>query len=165
MALDKLNLTPEKQGYTIQYGNNVLRTELDGGQPRYRLDRLGKQHTITVNFICDIVSYRYLILFYRYTLVEGSKEFLIDLMVDIPCQVMEHVANIRPGTFRLSSVSGSVYNVSCVLDVKPNPIPENADDYMAWFEEFGLEPGAGLYEESLLNQIMNEDLPQYMEVS
>jgi hypothetical protein len=126
MPLSKIKLPIDKEGYSVQYGSNVLRTELEGGAGRYRLDKIGATHLVNVQFRTDRAGYDYFKAFYRTTINYGADPFIIDLVIDTD-EVDEYTARIVPGSLSLKEQSGLSYVVVAQLEVDAI-VPDAEDD-------------------------------------
>lgn len=126
MALSKLYLPVDKEGYSVKFGENVISTKLDGGASRFRLDMIGATHEIPVQWSTDRAGYDYLMAFKRTTIKNGSLPFLIDLVVD-DNEPAEYTAYLVPGTLGLRNQSGNSYIVGATLEVLAVPTNETAD--------------------------------------
>ena len=71
-------------------------------------------------------GYQYLRNFYNGLLIAGSEPFLIDLILD-DSYLTEHTAYFLPGSLTLNGVSGTNYQVSAELEVRPLPY-QNVDE-------------------------------------
>jgi hypothetical protein len=125
----KLLVQPEASSYSISFGEEVLRVELDGGRGRYRKDILNSSKRITVTFILDVTEYEYFMAFYRTEAQSGAEPFEMDLVVDSG-ETAECTVHIIPKTLTLENQSGLSYTVSCDLEVESpyNPTQETDDD-------------------------------------
>lgn len=137
MALSKLILPPDKEGYSVTDGTEVIAVQLDGGAARYRRDVLGATSRVPVQWKLNPGNYRYLRAFYRTATNNGATPFLIDLLMDEPT-LTEHQAYFVPGSMKLSSVSGLTHTVAAELEVIPD-LPDAAYDaaLVMIYEEYG----------------------------
>lgn len=114
------------QGYTVQRGNAVVATELDGGRPRMRKDVLNPSSRVTVQWVFTPDQYDYFQAFYHTTTEEGALPFEIDLVIDTANQA-EYTANFVPGSVQLTGKQGQVFFVSAELDVEAAVRSTSAD--------------------------------------
>ena len=159
----KLMLTPESSGYTSQHPDNVISIQLDGGASRFRLDKIGGVHIVTVEWILVPDEYHYFNAFHRAVTKSGSEPFFIDLITYLG-DAVEHTAHFVPGSVSLSQQIARVYYVSAQLEVLPVPINDQDEiDFVILFEEFGapVVPQFLAYED-LFNTIVNTDIPDAM---
>lgn len=119
----KLLVEPESSSYSLSFGEEVLRVELDGGRGRYRADILNASKRIRVTFILDPTGYDYFMAFYRRQARAGAEPFEMDLIVD-SSTIAECTVHIIPKSLQLTEQSGLAYTVSCELEVES---PFNAD--------------------------------------
>jgi hypothetical protein len=120
----KLLLRPERSGYSVTPGEEVLRVKLDGGASRTRLDIIGAAHTVNVSWRCSELAYRYLMAFYR---KHKANAFEIDLILDEP-EYKTYEAKFN-APVQLDSQYGLTYICSTSLEiVKPYNEDEAADD-------------------------------------
>jgi hypothetical protein len=118
--LPNLLLPPDQNSYTIVLGNTVLSTTLEGGASRFRADKLGAVHTVTVQWTCNAKNYAYLMAFFRASINFGADPFQTALIIDSG-QLLSYTCHIVPGTFGLTSQRGQTYVVGATLEVAPNP--------------------------------------------
>lgn len=121
----KLLLTPEAAGYSAAFGEEVIRTQLEGGSGRYRADMLNSSSMVECSWTLTAAQYNYLAAFYR-THKKGAVPFEIDLILD-SAEKVERVANFMPNTFQLTGQSGPNYFVKATLEVQPMAIDAAAD--------------------------------------
>jgi hypothetical protein len=126
MPLQKLQIRPDKSGYSFKYGPSAKSTKLDGGSSRYRADYDGANTQIEVTWILKPNQYDYIMAFYRKGTGNGSLPFLIDLILE-GHTITEYTAHIVPGTFGLANQDGDAYTVTASLEVEGNP-PSAATD-------------------------------------
>lgn len=112
----KLLVQPEANGYQVQYSEDALRVDLDGGAGRYRRDILGGAPFVDVTFRLNPEDFNYLMAFYREETKEGSEPFEIDLFIT-EAGLTTCVARIMPGTWKLGEQSGLTYVISCRLEL------------------------------------------------
>lgn len=124
MAL--LPLPPDTESYTFTYGNQVMSTELDGGQSRFRKDFLGHVHNLDVQWTLNLKNFNYLMAFYRTTLDHGSLSFTIGLIMESGSLVTV-TAWFVPGTLKHASPKGNTYVVTASLEVIPDPNAATGD--------------------------------------
>jgi hypothetical protein len=115
--------------YSAQFGNNVLSIELDGGAGRYRLDKIGAAHQVSVQWQLTYKAYSYLMAFYRTEIDFGSMPFEIDLSLDSGPSAT-YTAHIVPGTFKLDAYLIGLYQVSATLEITPATVNTIEDEAM-----------------------------------
>lgn len=127
MPLPVLEILPQAAGYSVAHGNTVVAVELDGGAPRYRSDKLGKTAKINVTWILAPAAYSYFMAFFRTAIANGALPFEIDLIID-SAAVATYTARFEPGSLRLSSQEGLMYQVDATLDATPAAVNTSADE-------------------------------------
>jgi hypothetical protein len=122
----KLELPVDARNYTGVFGSPVISTQLDGGAPRIRQDKLGSVHIIDVAWFVGPDDYKYLMAFYRTGTSQGALPFTIDLVIDdsVP---QEYTATFVPQSFKLESVEGLTFTVRAQLAVLPTTADAAAD--------------------------------------
>lgn len=154
--MEKLQLRPDTQGYSVQDGEDVIAIELDGGAGRYIRDKWGSTSRVSVTWTLLPAQHQYLRAFYNTTIQKGALPFLCDLILDDPTPV-EHVCRIVPKTMTLGSQQGFAYISSCTLEVEPIAIDSELDETLVML--YG-EYGDGAYDIlNLLEKLVNVDLP------
>jgi len=156
MALDKLMIPPDKNGYSFADGTETISIKLDGGLSRYRKDVLKSSFVVNVQWTIGEKDYRYLRSFYRGITESGSKAFLMDILVDRGCELTEHECFFIPGSFTTNNVSGETFTVSAQIECKLVGLADTDQEYVYWYNAFG---GYTIYYEDLFNTIINTFLP------
>jgi len=134
----KCILAPNHSSYSVADGVEVGRVQLAGGMGRYRRAIVGATSTVDVSWIVTGREYEYLRAFYKTAVAEGSRRFLVDLILDGPVAA-EHEAMFLPDYgMPLRSKAGNVFTVSAQLEVLPLTRNEENDSlFIAAVEEFG----------------------------
>lgn len=153
--LQKLIIQPDQNGYSVMDGNEVLSVQLDGGASKFRQDILNSVSKVSVQWSLDAVQFNYIRSFYKYSLKSGSLPFLLDLYIDNPFELTEHVCHIVPGTFALKSQAGQLFVVGCTIEVEPIT-DQILIDAGALYGLFGEEYVA--YNDTF-DKLMNVDIP------
>jgi hypothetical protein len=120
--MTKLLVNPTLTGYGVQFGENVIRTQLDGGAGRYRLDKIGASHEARVQWTLEAQGYNYLMAFYRTEIDYGSLPFTIDLRAADESDLGTYTARILPGSLAMSGYLGNLYRVQATLELTPRTI-------------------------------------------
>jgi hypothetical protein len=121
----KFLITPTAAGYSTSYGEEVIRTALDGGAGRYRADVLQSAAKVECSWALTAAQFDYMSAFYRLH-KKGAVPFEIDLIVD-GSELVERVVNIVPGSYQLTGQSGASYFVKATLEVHPIAFSDVAD--------------------------------------
>jgi hypothetical protein len=120
-------LRPDADGYGSTDGNEVVRSELDGGVGRYRQDKIGASKMVNVKWTMNPSQYEYWRAFYATGTKKGALPFLCDLVSEDGNGPVEHVCNFIPGSVTLPSQVGLNYVQQAQLEVKPLPRNEASD--------------------------------------
>lgn len=158
--MHKLQLTPDASGYNSAEGESVIRSELDGGAGRYRLDKIGASKTVSARWTMTPMEYQYWRAFYATATQYGALPFLCDLVSEDGCGPIEHVCHFIPGSVSLPTQQGLTYVQQATLEVKPLPRDEAADTglIIVW-ENAGGNPELWLNSlEKLVNYTMPENI-------
>jgi hypothetical protein len=123
---DLLTFTPEQSGYDVGHPVQVIATELDGGAPRLRADRIRASGTVSVSWMLDRSEYDQFQNFIIQNTLRGALPFLLDLVTD-SFQLARHRCTIVPGSLRTSQVQGFMYRVSAEL---------RAEQLISWMGTF-----------------------------
>ena len=133
MALLKLKIRPDSQGYAFNDSAEVRHQPLEGGPGRYRRVMLGASAFLDLGWTTTANGYAYLKSFHQLTGEVGAA-FLLDLILDAP-GFMECTAYFVPGTFGLASQSGRTYRVKARIEVQSGQVaPPTDDDGELYFE-------------------------------
>lgn len=144
MSLEKFAAPPDQAGYTVEDGVEVLRAQLDGGAARYRRDIIGASRIVNVQWTFSQEGYLYFRAFYRTSTAQGSKPFLIDLVLD-DVELTEHEAYFIPGSVRLNNVSGHRHVVAAQLEVTPTDPDASYDEALVMiYTEYGVQGAQSL---------------------
>lgn len=128
--MTKLLVNPALSGFSVKFGSNVLHTKLDGGASRFRLDKIGSAHEVSVQWTLEAQAYDYLMAFYRTEIAYGSLPFTIDLVAVDGSALGTYTARLMPGTLTLTGYLGNLYQVSATLEITPAAVNESADQAM-----------------------------------
>jgi hypothetical protein len=126
--MTKLLLNAKVDGFKVQFGDNVISTKLEGGPARYRLDKIGNPHIVSVTFVLTAQAYTYLMAFYRTELQYGALPFEIDLKATDKAPLATYSAHFLPNTLQLIGLIGEVYTVSAQLELIPLATDTEADE-------------------------------------
>jgi hypothetical protein len=153
----KLLVVPEQAGYSVNFGNEVLSAELDGGPSRTRRGFIGAVASVPVAWSLPMGQAEYLLAFFRTATEVGSEPFLVDLIID-HAALSEYTAKFEPGSFKIGSVKGLQTSFSARLQVKPN-VPDTANDNLILdaYEAFGEDDPLGFFD--LLADFVNVQFP------
>lgn len=152
--LNRLAYCVQQSGYTVDFGNDVIAQNLDGGPSRYRRDVRGNSHTVNVSWVLKLKGYQYLTAFYRVWMRNPSQPFLAELIID---DELKDYKCFFKSAIQLNSKEGLVYRVSAQLEVKAL-IADNAfDDALV-----SLGSGSDIFEP--LEDLVNVDLPNALEL-
>lgn len=117
----KMSLAPDADGYSSQDGDEVIHIKLEGGQGRYRRDKIGATKTVQVKWTLNPQQYAYWRAFYNTGTQKGSLPFLCDLVSEDGSGPAEHVCNFVPGSVTLPTQQGLTYVQQATLEVVPIP--------------------------------------------
>ena len=164
MALRKLELAPDQEGYTAKDGESVLSAELNGGASRYRRDILNANSFLNVKWTLGPDEFSTLKNFFLYVTDGGALPFLIDLYMDEEV-LTEHTARFMPSSFGIISQQGLRWVVGAQLEVEPIIKTQAEIDLdvasVVLFGELGQE-----YEslfpplETIIDDVINIEFPQ-----
>lgn len=151
----KMQLAPDADGYNSTDGDEVIQVKLDGGQARYRQDKLGATKTVQVKWTLNPSQYEYWRAFYVTATKKGALPFLCDLVSEDGLGPAEHTCNFVPGSVVLPTQQGLTYIQQATLEVVPLPRDEVADIILV-----ATYPGTGFFDalEHFVNVVMPENL-------
>jgi hypothetical protein len=123
--MTKLLVNPTIAGFSVDLGDNVISTKLDGGASRSRLDKIGSTHTVGAQWILEEQAYDYFMAFFRTEISYGSLPFTIDLKGVDQGDLATYTARfIGPPK---SSMQGLLHVVSATLEITPADVNASAD--------------------------------------
>lgn len=156
-----LTLIPDVTSYAVDFGQEVVYNQLDGGAGRYRRDILKSSYVVTVQWICDPSEYDYLCSFYRVAVDNASMPFTMMLISD-RSELALHECYFVPKTFRLADQQGHAYTVTATLEVKQlAPAGTNLDELLVILMD--LYGDDFYWAMDLIDQIINVRLPSYID--
>lgn len=155
--LNKLAYCVMQSGYTVDFGNNVIVQELEGGLSRYRVDSKNNVHSVNSTWVVSEKGYQYLVAFFHVWQRNPSQPFLAKLIID-NADIDEYECFFKNGGFRLDSKNGSVYKVSATLEVVAKPRDDVFDDTLVM-----LGNDQVLDVLNPLEKLVNEDFPDALE--
>ena len=136
----KLQVQPESSSYNLNFGQEALRTELEGGLGRYRQDIVGASTKLQgIQFRCDPEQYEYLLAFWRNETKRGAEPFEMDLYLD-NADLVECVCHFM-SPITLSQQSGLTFVVSADIEVTRAFDPDEATDDVATIAAYNLKVG------------------------
>lgn len=115
-----LSYTPIRNGYTLEPSYPVIEVKLDGGKSRKRQDVLYTPHSATVNWILTASEYTQFQGFFRTTLKNATRDFLLDIVSDIGVPTT-HKCRTNGAIPKLTGQSGDAFYVGCTIEVDVNP--------------------------------------------
>lgn len=120
MPLNKIEMRPSRESYTLTMSSGVVAQQVDGGPPRSRVDVLNPWSPMTVQWTnCTQDEYEYLQQAFRFTEVNGGAHFLLDLFMSHSV-LDEHECMFQPGTFALVDQNGLTFTVKADIWVAPS---------------------------------------------
>jgi hypothetical protein len=125
----RLLTPPDRAGYSVDYGQETVHTQLDGGAGRYRLDIINASKKVTCQWILDQAQFTYFMAFYRTVTQRGALVFQINLIVDSE-DLGEVNAHFVPNTVKLTGQAGLSFTVAGELEVLTPNNPTQEDDDM-----------------------------------
>lgn len=154
MAIPKLMLKPQRNGYSFGLARSVTSTETIVGLPRERRDSVGKIHRPSVTYKCTRSQWRYFLSFMR--VYEGLPFLAYLLLDDIDHQWYE--CRIVGESLPVQTLGDQIFTVQLELVAKPIKYDVEVDEsILAIYEITGGQ--TDLYFK-LLEKLVNEDLPE-----
>lgn len=154
-SLNKMKFPPLMSGFSVDVGSDVIVQQLDGGSPRFRKIYNGTPHNVNVSWKLKFGDYQYLMAFYRVWQRTPSKPFLIDIAID-DSEIKEYKAFFAPGSFKLVSKNGNLFNVSAQIIVIKANINKDMDDLIV---ALGNEDIEFTSIKNPLDELVNQKLP------
>lgn len=114
--------------YAISRGSNVLESKVDGGMPRFNLDRTLEPVPFTLNFVMSDLQHSVFLSFYDGVINHGADSF--KMMLDSGTGIVEHQVNIVPNTLKQAKPSGCNWYVSFTALAENTPSQLEACDAM-----------------------------------
>ena len=139
MATPTLSLIPDKTGYSATPAPGTVVVILDSPAARYREQRPGSPHRVTVQWALNPNDYAYLRLFYRRITEGGSLPFYVTLAVESH-ETSQHLARFVPGSLRLTGLRGLEH--TCTAELEAVPLAHGAAEIAYDEALIALLPGA-----------------------
>jgi hypothetical protein len=134
----KLIRPPDKASYSVDFGQETVRQQLDGGAGRYRKDIAHSSSVVGCQWQLNQNDYDYFMAFYRLQTRQAALPFTIDLIIDGE-ELVERTVHFIPGTVRLVSQSGMQYVVGANLEVHAVVDPDQDTDDEAIIDAYNEE--------------------------
>lgn len=155
--LNRLAYCVQQSGYTVNFGNDVIAQELDGGPSRYRRDIRRNSHLVNVSWVLKLKGYQYLTAFYRVWMRNPSQPFLAQLIID---DELKDYECFFKSAIQLNSKNGPVYQVSAQLEVKALIADDVFDELLVAVGNQSIDLGELM---DPLEELVNVDLPNALE--
>jgi len=134
MAMHKMIIPPDSNGFSAIDGNEILSVQLDGGSSRYRADILNSNAKVSAIWTLDQQQFNYFKTFFKVFINQGADPFLIDIFLDDGFGLTEVEAHFVPGSVSLKSQSGLAFIMSATLEVKPVSLNQDRINIDAMYE-------------------------------
>ncbi|MCH7307561.1 hypothetical protein MMO38_05295 [Acinetobacter sp. NIPH 1852] len=128
--MNKLDLCPLQESYSVKYGTSVERIALRGGFGRYVQTKNAKKHLVDVSFTLREDDFIYFRAFYLNWQL-NPLPFLMSLIIE-DSEFREYIVQFVPDSFSFNELSGKIFKVSAqlvvvtsevqILTSKPYPI-------------------------------------------
>jgi hypothetical protein len=135
-GLRQLGLTPSIDGYGVQRGDSIVRSQPGLGPSAIRLDFYNTPSRVSVSWNVGAADYNYLVAFYFTAIREGALPFLMDVVLDDPL-VRQLQAMLVPGSFVFDGVNGMTYRVRAEVEVSPIRLSDSDELMIDMFETEG----------------------------
>lgn len=158
--LPRMLLVPESDSYSETEGAEVIATRLDGGQARYRRDKIGVTTLASVQWKMNPGQYQYWRAFFVGVLKRGTLPFICQLVSEDGTGPSDHVCTFVPGSVAKPGQQGLTYIQTAQLEVVPLPHDEVFDvAVVALFESAGPDGAEAL---SLMARLVNTTMPDHL---
>lgn len=147
--LNRLAYCVQQSGYTVDFGNDVIAQNLDGGPSRYRRDIRRNSHLVSVSWVVKLRGYQYLTAFHRVWMRNPSQPFLAKLIID---DELKDYECFFKSAIQLNSKNGPVYTLSAQLEINALIADDAMDDALV-----ATGGSADIFEP--LEELVNEDMP------
>ena len=122
MNMEKLKLTPDSSGYSVDFGSETTSVKLSGGSSRVRKTVLKPSHTVKVSYTLGLQEYKYITAFFR---TQSAQKFTMDLVID--GELEEYIFTLVPKSFRLTGQKGLMYAVNFTVEAEYKDYDKDAD--------------------------------------
>lgn len=111
-------IPPNAASYAVEFGEENIRTQLDGGLGRYRKDIANPSDMVNCSWNLTPQEYKYAMAFWRSQTAKGADPFQIELIVENE-NLGERLVRIMPNTWKLTGQAGLTYFLSAQLEIMP----------------------------------------------
>lgn len=128
--MNKLDLCPLQESYSVKYGTSVERIAFRGGFGRYIQTKNAKKHLVDVSFTLREDDFIYFRAFYLNWQL-NPLPFLMSLIIE-DSEFREYIAQFVPESFAFNELKGNIFKVSAqvvvvttevqILTSKPYPL-------------------------------------------
>lgn len=153
--LPQLILSPLRDSYDLEFGDDVLTTQYDDGMPRQRLESTGRVHRTGIAFRHKKAQQDYLQAFWR---TYRAKAFAMQLIGD--STDLEWYECRFVGKAKFKEIGYQVYEWSCEIAIKPQKLNIELDAVI--IEIYNQTGGYTNQFFNILEKLVNQDLPQAM---
>lgn len=113
--MNKLDLCPLQESYSVKYGTSVERIAFRGGFGRYIQTKNAKKHLVDVSFTLREDDFIYFRAFYLNWQL-NPLPFLMSLIIE-DSEFREYIAQFVPESFSFNELSGKIFKVSAQIVV------------------------------------------------
>lgn len=113
--MNKLDLCPLQESYSVKYGTSVERIAFSGGFGRYVQTKNAKKHLVDVAFTFREDDFIYFRAFYLNWQL-NPLPFLMSLIIE-DSEFREYIVQFVPDSFSFNELSGKIFKVSAQLIV------------------------------------------------
>ncbi len=107
---------PSSSSYSFDEPGGVMRTDVDGGMPRYALDWDRGVQRFKITLVLDLMEFSVWTAFYHFQIAKGAIAF--DMPLDSGFGVELHTVNIKPGSYSAARTGGALMVVSFIAETE-----------------------------------------------
>lgn len=118
--MNRLNLCPRQDSYSVKFGCSAQRSELRGGFSRYVMNSPSKRHKVSIAYTLTEEDYLYFRAFYL-NWQRHPLPFLMKLMIE-DSEYKDYICQFVSDSFSFSELNAKVFSVSAELLVVISPV-------------------------------------------
>ena len=118
--MNRLNLCPRQDSYSVKFGCSAQRSELRGGFSRYVMNSPSKRHKVSIAYTLTEEDYLYFRAFYL-NWQRHPLPFLMKLIIE-DSEYKDYICQFVSDSFSFSELNAKVFSVSAELLVVISPV-------------------------------------------
>ncbi|AXY57262.1 hypothetical protein CDG60_12215 [Acinetobacter chinensis] len=153
--MNRLDLCPLQESYSVQFGCSVRRDELPGGFSRYSTVTPSKRHSVGISFVLTEPDFKYFRAFYL-NWQRNPLPFLMKLIIE-SSEYKDYVCQFVADSFSFNELNGKLFKVSAQLVVVISHVSVLTSKMYQYYEVESIQ-SAFTVDNSMLNEAVNTEI-------